>query len=307
MAPLLTTHFLPPLPLSLLLLILPFLFFFIKAFCTLIRVVRAEDVSGKVVLITGASSGIGEQLAYEYARRGAFLVLAARREEALLRVAEDARSAGSPEVVVVPADVSNSDDCKKVVDKAVTHFGRLNHVVNNAGLGCYCRFKDAGDITRFTKIMDVNFWGSVYITHHSLPHLRKSRGRVVVVSSVAGRLPLPGSSFYSASKAAMNLFYATLRIELGSAVGITIVCPGWVKSEMTRGKVMTKSGRERLNAVSKDVKAGPFPMATAQGCARAIVKGACEGRSYMTWPSWYRILYLINAIVPLEIVASKLL
>ncbi|XP_068665526.1 11-beta-hydroxysteroid dehydrogenase A-like [Aristolochia californica] len=292
------TLFVPPLVLNTLFLLSPFLFF--KAFRTLIRVVRAEDVRGKVVLITGASSGIGEQLAYEYARKGAFLVLAARREAALLQVAEKARSAGSPDVVVVPVDVSKSEDCKKVVEKAVTHFGKLNHVVNNAGVVSYCPFEEAGDITRFARIMDVNFWGSVYITHYSVPHLRKSGGRVVVVSSVGGRVALPGSSFYSASKAALIMFYETLRAEIGSAVGITIVCPGWIQSDITQGKGMIKGGKEGFDAAAKDAAVGLVPIASAEGCARAIVKAANEGRRYLTWPSWYRLLYVAIAIVPSE-------
>ncbi|XP_068656068.1 11-beta-hydroxysteroid dehydrogenase A-like [Aristolochia californica] len=294
------TQFVPPLPFNFLVLLSPFLFF--KVFRSLILAVRAEEVRGKVVLITGASSGIGEQLAYEYARKGAFLVLAARREDALLQVGEKARSAGSPDVIVVPADVSKPEDCKKVVEKAVTHFGKLNHVVNNAGIACYCPFEEAGDITRFTRIMDINFWGSVYITHYSVPHLRRSGGRVVVISSVGGRLPVTGSSFYSASKAALIMFYEALRTELGSAIGITIVCPGWIQSEMTQGKGMIKGGKEGLDAAAKDAAVGLLPIASVEGCARAIVKAACEGRRYLTWPSWYQFLYVITAIVPSELV-----
>ncbi|KAF8390678.1 hypothetical protein HHK36_025205 [Tetracentron sinense] len=113
----------------------------------------SENVAGKVVLITGASSGIGEHLAYEYARRGACLVLVARRETRLREVAERACGFGSPEVVVVRADVSKVDDCRRFVDETVNHFGRLDHLLNNAGVASVCKFEDATDITKLVPVM----------------------------------------------------------------------------------------------------------------------------------------------------------
>ncbi|KAL0318896.1 UNVERIFIED_CONTAM: 11-beta-hydroxysteroid dehydrogenase 1A [Sesamum angustifolium] len=122
----------------------PFTFFFLlfflppfqifKFFLSILGTLFSEDVAGKVVVITGASSGIGESLAYEYAKRGACLVLAARRERSLQDVAERARDLGSPDVVVVRADVSKVEDCRKVVDQTMNRFGRLDHLVNNAGI-----------------------------------------------------------------------------------------------------------------------------------------------------------------------------
>ncbi|CBI15699.3 unnamed protein product, partial [Vitis vinifera] len=136
------------------------LLFFLLSFLSfnslffILRSLLSEDVAGKVVLITGASSGIGEHLAYQYARRGACLVLVARKEKSIQEVADRARSLGSPEVLVIRADVSKVEVCKSFVDEAVEHFRRLDHLVNNAGITPVRMFKDSTDITNFVPVMD---------------------------------------------------------------------------------------------------------------------------------------------------------
>ncbi|KAM3367111.1 hypothetical protein ACQJBY_016022 [Aegilops geniculata] len=112
-----------------------------------------DNVSGKVVLITGASSGIGEHLAYEYAKRGANLALVARREASLREVADNASALGSPSVLVLPADVSKPDDCRKFIDDTVAYFGRLDHLVNNASIWQVCKFEEVEDVNFFRTLM----------------------------------------------------------------------------------------------------------------------------------------------------------
>ncbi|VAH47306.1 unnamed protein product [Triticum turgidum subsp. durum] len=112
-----------------------------------------DSVSGKVVLITGASSGIGEHLAYEYAKRGANLALVARREASLREVADNASALGSPSVLVLPADVSKPDDCRKFIDDTVAYFGRLDHLVNNASIWQVCKFEEVEDVNYFRTLM----------------------------------------------------------------------------------------------------------------------------------------------------------
>ncbi|KAL4634514.1 hypothetical protein ACB092_04G205100 [Castanea dentata] len=172
-----------------------------KLFLSTLSSVFSESLSGKVVLITGASSGIGEHLAYEYARRGALLALIARRgrrENALQEVADQAREYGSPDVLIISADVSKVED--------------LDHLVNNVGIALACLFKDATDITDFKTVMDINFWGSIYTTRFALPHLRESRGKIIVLAS-SSWLPTPRMSFYNASSVAIVSFFETLRVE----------------------------------------------------------------------------------------------
>ncbi|XP_017972399.1 PREDICTED: 11-beta-hydroxysteroid dehydrogenase-like 4A [Theobroma cacao] len=275
----------PPLLIIALVFILPpFLVF--KLLCSIQRFVYKENVAGKVVLITGASSGIGEHLAYEYARRGARLALVARRTDRLQKVAERARQMGSPDVIVITADVSKVEDCKRFVDKTVNHFGQLDHLVNNAGVGAVQSFKVTNNISDFVPVMDTNFWGSVYGTHFAVPHLRKRRGKMIVMSSASAWLGLPKTSFYAASKAAQIGFYESLRIEVGPEIGITIVTPGFVESEMTRSNQQRKGKLQFLGNEPADV------------CAKAIVESTCRGDMYLTEPFWVRPLYLLKVLCP---------
>lgn len=128
-------------------------FYAFKFFLSTLSSVFSESVEGKVVLITGASSGIGEYLAYEYARRGACSALVARREISLREVAEGARKLGSPDVVVIQTDVSLVDDYRRLVNETMNQFQRLDHLVNNAGIYSVYKFEDAGDATHFRAVM----------------------------------------------------------------------------------------------------------------------------------------------------------
>ncbi|KAK4256920.1 hypothetical protein QN277_006581 [Acacia crassicarpa] len=236
-----------------------------------------ESVAGKVVLITGASSGIGEELAYEYARRGACLALVARREDRLRSVLYNALQLGSPDAIIIPADVSNIQDSQRFVDQTINHFGQLDHLVNNAGINQARLFEEFSEkLSDLAPIMDVNFWGSVYATHFAVPHLRKSRGKIVVISSVAAWLTTPRLSFYNASKAAIVTFFETLRAELRADIGITIVTPGAIKSKMTADEFLSQIHVKSVLAES------------AERCAKAIVKSTCTGDMYLTEPSWTR-------------------
>ena len=181
-----------------------------------------------VVIITGASKGIGAELARQLAAKGAKLVLAARNEKELEAVAQQCRDAGAA-VVTVRADVAIERDCHAIVAAAVLAYGRLDTLVNNAGVSMWARFSDIEDMSILERIMHVNYMGAVYCTHHALPYLRESRGRIVGVSSLAGRTGVPTRTGYSASKHAMTGFFDSLRIELeDDGVTVTMIYPGFV-------------------------------------------------------------------------------
>ncbi len=181
-----------------------------------------------VVVITGASKGIGAELARQLAAEGAKLVLAARSERELAQVAGDCRKAGA-QVVTVRADVTNDRDCQAIVSGATVAFGRLDVLVNNAGATMWARFEDIQDVSILKNIMDVNYMGAVYCTRHALPFLRQSKGLIVGISSMAGRTGVPTRTGYSAAKHAMTGFFDSLRIELdGSGVDVTLIFPGFV-------------------------------------------------------------------------------
>lgn len=182
----------------------------------------------KVILITGASTGIGAALARELAKRGAKLALAARSEDKLREVANNC-----PDSIVVPTDVTNQAACQAMVEKTTAHFGRLDVLVNNAGQSMLSRFDEIQDFSIFEKLIQINYLSAVYSTHAALPHLKASNGLVVAVSSVAGKTGIPLRTGYSASKHAMQGFFDSLRIELmGSGVAVSVVSPGFVDTNI---------------------------------------------------------------------------
>ncbi|XP_076907519.1 11-beta-hydroxysteroid dehydrogenase A-like [Bidens hawaiensis] len=224
-----------------------FLFIYVLLVLALYRVLRhcigfvfPENLAGKVVLITGASAGIGEQLAYEYAKHGARLALVARRVELLSVVAGRAKELESPEVIMIKADVSKIDDCKRFVEETVRTFGDLDCLINNAAVGVIGLFEDQESITDLTSVMDVNFWGSVNATHFALPHLRKSKGRIVVISSRGVWFNTPQVSVYNASKAAQQSFFETLRLELAPDIGVSIMTLGLVNTYLSTHEYLSK-------------------------------------------------------------------
>ncbi len=187
-----------------------------------------NNVTHNVTIITGASTGIGEELAYQLAEEGAQLVLTARRISELERVAENARKRGA-KVSVVSADVAIESDCKKIIDAATAEFGRIDTLVNNAGMTMWAKFEDIQDMSIMERIMQVNYMGAVYCTHHALPHLKSTRGRIIGIASLTGLVGVPTRTGYAASKHAMRGFFDSLRIELeDSGVTVTMVYPGFV-------------------------------------------------------------------------------
>ena len=166
-----------------------------------------------VVVVTGASAGIGAELARQLAAGGARLALAARDAARLEEVAAECRARGG-RALAVPTDVGEEAQCAALVERAVAEYGRLDTLVNNAGISMWARFDEITDLSIFERVMRVNYLGSVYCTHHALPHLKRSRGRIVGVSSLTGKTGVPTRSGYAASKHAMAGFFDSLRIEL---------------------------------------------------------------------------------------------
>ncbi|KAL3641482.1 11-beta-hydroxysteroid dehydrogenase B [Castilleja foliolosa] len=242
----------------------------------------SESMEDKVVIITGASSGIGEQIAYQYAKRGANLVLVARREQRLRGIRENATRLGAPFVLIMAADVVKEDDCKRFIDETINYFGRVDHLVNTVSLGHTFYFEEANDSSVFPMLMDINFWGNVNPTYVALPYLRENNGRIIVNASVESWLPLPRMSLYSAAKSALTNFYETLRFELKDEVGITVATHGWIGTEITGGKFMVEEGAEMQWKEEREVHVSGGPV---EEFAELIVAGACRGDPYVKYPS----------------------
>ena len=225
-----------------------------------------------VVIITGASTGIGEELAYQLAIQGAHLVLSARRVDELERVAVAVRAIYAQHghtaatVIFFGADVAIPAQCKALINEAFKHFGRIDTLVTNAGMSMWARFADIADITILERIMQVNYMGAVYCTHYALPHLMAVKGRIVGIASLTGLVGVPTRTGYAASKHAMRGFFDSLRIELAdTGVSVTMVYPGFVGTGI------------RENATGADGKAAaidpvdPAGVMTPAECVRLIV------------------------------------
>jgi len=188
------------------------------------------NYKGKVVVITGASSGIGEQLALQYAKKGAKLVLAARRVDRLNALIDKCNSLGG-ETIAVPTDVSNQADCKNLIEATIQKFKTIDLLLLNAGQGCLFKFAEVTDLKAYKETMDINYWGCVYLTLYALNDLRKAKGQIVVISSLASKYPSPRRTGYAPTKAAVNAFFNNLHMEEPD-IGVTIVCPGFVVTEL---------------------------------------------------------------------------
>ncbi|HJL01566.1 MAG TPA: SDR family oxidoreductase [Polyangiaceae bacterium LLY-WYZ-15_(1-7)] len=190
------------------------------------------DFRGRSVVLTGASKGIGARLAERLAERGARLTLAARSAGALEEVAGRCRQLGG-EAIVAPTDVADAEACGALVARAVEAWGAIDAVVHNAGISMWARFDEVEDLGVFERIMRVNYLGPVYLTHHALPHLKRSRGLLVAISSLTGKTGVPTRSGYAASKHALQGFCDSLRIELRhTGVDVCVISPGFVDTDI---------------------------------------------------------------------------
>jgi short-subunit dehydrogenase len=185
---------------------------------------------GLVAVVTGASGGIGEELALQLATAGAKVVLAARRKDELDRVALRCQSARG-EVFVVPTDVAVQSQCAALIDASVKHFGRIDVLVNNAGQGMWGRVEEMQDLSVYETMLRVNYLSAVWCTMAALPHLKQTRGRILTVGSVSGLTGVPLRSGYAAAKHALTGFLDTLRIEVEEhGVSVTMIHPGFVNT-----------------------------------------------------------------------------
>ncbi len=225
-----------------------------------------KDFHGKTVIVTGASSGIGEALAREFAALGARVVLGARSADKLETIAAEIRARGG-EAVCRAADVVREEDCKALIDTAVEHFGGVDVLICNAGLSMRAVFDDV-DLKVLHRLMDVNFWGTVNCCKYALPYLQQARGSIVGISSVAGLHGLPGRTGYSASKYAMTGFLETLRIEnLKKGLHVMVACPGFTASNV-RFAALTADGSQQGETPRDEAK-----MMTPEEVARIVVRG----------------------------------
>jgi short-subunit dehydrogenase len=250
-----------------------------------------RGLNDKVMIVTGASSGIGAALALEGLSRGMKVVMAARRLDAMEAVVEG-KGYLSDRYMLVRADVTRQEDCERLVMQAVKSFGRLDVLINNAGISMRALFSDSTPAV-LDQIMKVNFWGAVYCTHYALPWLLKSGGSVVGISSVAGFKGLPARTGYSASKFALQGFLESLRIEnRKTGLHVLIACPGFTASNIRRmalagdGKAQGESPRDESS------------MMTAGEAARHILRAVETRKTTLVLTRQGRLTLWLNKLFP---------
>jgi short-subunit dehydrogenase len=233
-----------------------------------------SNFTNKVVWITGASSGIGEALAYTFALQGAKLILSARREEELERVKSGCNLLDS-QVFVLPMDVSDTGRVPAVTQRALTQFGGVDILVNNAGVSHWTKVKDL-PLTVIHKVFDVNFFGGIALTQAVLPSMiEKKQGKIVVISSVLGKMVVQKQAAYNASKHALQGFYDTLRLEVAKeGLGVLIVCPGFVRTNVAKNS-LSKEGVP-INQDNEKIQQGLDPLYVSEKILKAIEQSKDE-------------------------------
>lgn len=248
-------------------------------------------MKNKVVIITGASSGIGKALAYEFSRRGSKIVMGARNYDSLTEIAEDIKSKGG-DVIFARTDVSSEADCKNLILTAVDHFGKVDVLINNAGISMRALFENT-DLDVIRKLMDVNFWGTVFCTKYALPHILEQKGSVVGVSSIAGIKGLPARTGYSASKFAMDGFMESLRVEnLKNDLHVLIAYPGFTASNI-RNTSLSADGTQQGESPRDEDK-----MMSAEKVAKHIYMAVAKRKNKIILTVQGKVLAAINKFFP---------
>ena len=256
--------------------------------------VRAGSLKNKTVVITGASAGLGATLARECAQQGARLVILARNAERLEAVARECEQLAS-EVLTVVGDVAVVEDGKRLVEAAIERFECIDYLVANAGVSMWTEFAEVEDLALFRKLMEVNYLGAVHCVHPALPHLKKSKGLFVVISSIQGQVGVPLHTGYSASKHALQGFCDALRMEVAeSGMGVMTVLLHWLKGTELRQRALGKDGKA-LGTTSRKHRAEAVSLEAA---AAAIVRGMQQRQPRLYVPRRLRLLAVVHALWP---------
>jgi len=248
-------------------------------------------MKNKLVIVTGASSGIGKACSIAFAKKGANLVLAARSADKLNEISKEILLLGV-QVLCVPTDVSKEAECKILMDKTLDKFGKIDVLVNNAGISMRAAFVDL-DLQVLKKVMDVNFWGTVYCTRYAIKSILENKGSVVGVSSIAGYKGLPGRTGYSSSKFAMHGFLEALRIEnLKKDLHVLLACPGFTASNI-RNTALAADGSSQGETPRDEQK-----MMQPEEVADAIVGAVIKRKDRLTLTLNGKLTVFLNKFFP---------
>jgi dehydrogenase/reductase SDR family member 7B len=245
----------------------------------------------KVVIITGGSSGIGRAMAEEFGRHGSRILITGRNAEELEKTVTELRARN----IIISgfrSDVSKEDDNKRMAAEAMALYGRIDVLINNAGISMRATFEEV-DLEVVKKVMDINFYGVLYATKYCLPEIKKTNGSIVGISSIAGYRGLPGRTGYSASKFALNGFLEVLRTELlKTGVHVLTACPGFTSSNI-RKRSLTKDGSSQGESPRNEQE-----MMTAEECARHIYNATVSRKRTLILTTQGKLAVFLNKWLP---------
>ncbi|HEY4652727.1 MAG TPA: SDR family oxidoreductase [Pontibacter sp.] len=245
----------------------------------------------KVVLITGGTSGIGKACAFAFGKAGAKVAISGRNQQNLDQTSQELAAAGI-ENAAINADVSLEADCQRMVQETIDRFGKLDVLINNAGISMRALFQDL-DLDVIRKVMDINFWGTVYTTKFALPYIMATKGSVIGISSIAGYRGLPARTGYSASKFAMHGFLETLRTEmLHKGVHVLVACPGFTASNI-RNTALAANGQQQGESPRDEGN-----MMTAEEVADQILKATIKRKRDLVMTFQGKLTVFLNKWLP---------
>lgn len=243
----------------------------------------------KVIAITGASSGIGKAMAYYALEHGALVAVCARNID---KLRQSFPNINAESLLLSKTDVSNEEDCIQFIDSVISKWGKLDILINNAGMSMRALFEDL-DVKVLKNLMDVNFWGTVYCTKSALPHLLKSKGTIVGVSSIAGFRGLPARTGYCSSKFAMQGFLESLKVELlKKEVHVMWVAPGFTSSNI-RNTALAADG-----SMQKETPLKESQLMSAEECAILIMKGIEKKKRTIVMTLQGKMTVFLNKLFP---------
>ena len=252
---------------------------------------KKQVLKDKVVIITGATSGIGEASALVFGRNGAKVVITGRNQEKLDRTLGQLKSQNI-EALAILADSASESDNKNMAEKTISHFGKIDILINNAGISMRALFQDL-DLDVFKQVMDTNFYGTVYATKYCLPEILKTKGSIIGISSINGYRGTPARTAYSASKYAMNGFLEALRTEvMNQGVHVLVASPGFTASNIRNG-ALTAHGESQGKSPRDESK-----MMNPEEVALAILKSTLERKRDLVLTTQGKMAVFLNKWLP---------
>jgi NADP-dependent 3-hydroxy acid dehydrogenase YdfG len=256
------------------------------------------SATGKHIFITGGSSGIGAEVARNFAKQGASLALFARSEDSLANVAKECIKLGAPKVEVFPCDITNDADLKTAIELAVDTFGKIDVLVLNAGRSQGCYFEEIKDIDSINYMFKLNVNGVINSCFYALPSVPKmSTSRIIFIGSVSGLIPVPYRTIYCASKHALTGFANSLRIELLDTYGKDSPCVQLINFPEVSGTKLNQ-GRMEFGADSPPVQFKTDGVATVEEAVSSLMQQIAQGSSEWGQPLKIRLLLPFRGLIP---------